>query len=190
MRFPLGILLVCFLIGCNLKTEQETNVRYKTLKDNEIAESDLEIPGSEKDSFIEPEINIDEEYMECFVVIGDTSQSYYTLLKQLTLTSRKSGIGIDSLGRFYNQEKGVLQLPDNDLDEIYAGEYYPRRMPGDFLSVEYANFYLDSVGDKLMATVAGIYEKKVDAEKRLAEIRRYNKRACLVESSLYMGCMH
>ncbi|WP_262490545.1 hypothetical protein [Hymenobacter sp. CRA2] len=35
----------------------------------------------------------------------------------------------DTLGRFFDEQKNLIRLPDDDEDELYAGDYFPRRCP-------------------------------------------------------------
>ncbi len=102
-----------------------------------------------------------------FVVIADTNQDYAILHRKMFDLSRKFNIPIDTMGRFYNKTKNLIALPDNADDEIYAGDYYPRRFPSDNLSLEYLDFYQRQAGGKTIALVTGIYEKDNSADSAL-----------------------
>lgn len=143
------------------------------------------------DSSNDSEIDLQEsEMMDFFVVVSDTSYNYYKLRSQLISTSKKFKIDIDSMGRFYNGRKHKIQLPDDDEDEIYAGEYFPRRYESSQLSIEYASQYLDHCNDSLMAGIMGIYIKEEEARNRLLQIKSLNPGAFVTKASLYQGCMH
>lgn len=104
----------------------------------------------------------------------------------------KCKIGIDTLGRRYDTTKDLICLPEDDEDEINAGEYFPRRYPSTVLSLEYLEFYDESKkgDDKTIALVAAIEENQQSAEKLLAAIREHMKSAYILKSRIYMGCMH
>jgi len=83
-----------------------------------------------------------------FVVVADTNLDYNFLRKEMFDLNRQLKIPIDTMGRFYNTAKNLIALPDNDDDEIYAGDYYPRRYPSEDLSLEYLDFYQSPAGKK------------------------------------------
>ena len=94
------------------------------------------------------------------------------------------------MGRFYNKSKNLIALPDNDKDEIYAGDYFPRRFPSDNLSLEYLNFYQRQAGKKTIALVTGIYETEKGADSALAVLHRSEKKVFKIKADIYVGCMH
>lgn len=134
----------------------------------------------------------DDEYMNAYVVVLDSSQNYYKLHKMMTEISTKQRIEIDLMGRSYSKEKNLICLPDDDEDEFYAGGYFPRRYPSENLSLEYLYFYEDEkkVDDKVIALVAMITDDKAEAEKYLTKIKKSAKNSFLINSKIYMGCMH
>jgi hypothetical protein len=99
-------------------------------------------------------------------------------------------IKIDTLGRFYNRKKNLIQLPDNADDEVYAGDYFLRRGEGESLSLEYLNAYKRGSNEKMMALLSGIYEKKSSADSALAILKRYDDHSFVVKTKIYMGCVH
>jgi hypothetical protein len=102
----------------------------------------------------------------------------------------KSKIPIDTMGRIYNKKKNLIALPDNDKDEIYAGEYFPRRFPSENLSLEYLNFYQKQAGEKTIALVTGIYETEKSADSVLTVLRKIEPRVFKIKADIYVGCMH
>lgn len=125
-----------------------------------------------------------------YVIVSDTSEDYQSLRSKMLKISEESKIKIDSLDRSFDKSKGRLVLPDNHEDEIYAGEYYPRRYDSDFLSIEYLNFYTERAGENTMAVIAGIYEDKSQADSAFLSIRQVDNKALLMRSKMYIGCMH
>lgn len=124
-----------------------------------------------------------------FVVVADTSQDYYTLHKKMIDLNRKLNIPIDTMGRFYNKTKNLIALPDNDEDEIYAGDYFPRRFPSDNLSLEYLDYYQRQAGEKTISLVTGIYETETKADSALTVLLKTEKKVFKIKANIYVGCM-
>jgi hypothetical protein len=95
------------------------------------------------------------------------------------------------LGRIYDSKKGII-VPMDDEDEMYRGEYYPRRMADTFVSIEMRNAFVDSTteNDNRMLLVAGIFEEKAQADSVLTLAKANYPSAKVVTTELYMGCMH
>ncbi|MBD8490747.1 hypothetical protein IFO69_18490 [Echinicola sp. CAU 1574] len=125
-----------------------------------------------------------------FVVVADTSLDYSILRKKMFDINKKLNIQIDTIGRFYNKTKNLIALPDNDENEIYAGNYFPRRFPSDNLSLEYLDFYQRPAGEKTIALVTGIYETEKSADSALTVIHNIEKKAFKIKADIYVGCMH
>ena len=83
-----------------------------------------------------------------FVVVADTNSDYFFLRDKMFKLSMRLQLPIDTMGRFFNKTKNLIALPDNDEDEIYAGDYFPRRFPSDNFSLEYLDFYQREAGEK------------------------------------------
>lgn len=132
----------------------------------------------------------DDNYSTYFVVIADTSADYYYLHKKMFDLNRQLNIPIDTMGRFYNKTKNLIALPDNDEDEIYAGDYFPRRFPSDNLSLEYLNFYQKKAEKKTIALITGIYETEKSSDSALAVLYKIDRKAFKMKADIYVGCMH
>jgi len=134
----------------------------------------------------------EEQYMNVFIVVSDSSKDYFILREKMFQLSKNLAIEIDTMGRGYNKSKNLICLPDNDEDEIYAGDYFPRRYPSETLSLEYLDYY--SNGDKptggTIALVIMITDEKESAEKKLKQIIKYSEGAFILNTKIYMGCMH
>ncbi|QEC75851.1 hypothetical protein [Mucilaginibacter ginsenosidivorax] len=128
-------------------------------------------------------------YASYYVLVVDTGKSYEELRNKMFNLHQSSNLDIDTLGRYYDKTKGLIQLPDGDDDEMYAGEYYPRRYPSQYLSLEYLDEYHPGSESKMIALVAGIYETKTSADSILEAIQPSEK-AFVLKARIYVGCMH
>ncbi|UOQ52184.1 hypothetical protein [Hymenobacter cellulosivorans] len=137
-----------------------------------------------------PADSASQEYATYFVVVADTSRSYPALRRRMLGLSRQYALGIDTLGRYFNVQKNRIILPENDEDEMYAGEYYPRRFPSHSLSLEYLNEYQEPAGAQTMALVTGIYQQEASADSALAVLGRADEKVFKLKSRIYVGCMH
>lgn len=155
------------------KTDTSTSLQTNVATDSNIAED-----------------NTDYYNATYFVVVADTSQVYSILHKKMHDLSSKLKIPIDTMGRYYNKTKNLIALPDNDEDEIYAGDYFPRRFPSDYLSLEYLNFYQKQSGDKTIALVTGIYETEKSADSALNVLYKTVEKGFKIKADIYVGCLH
>jgi hypothetical protein len=164
------LLSVCFVYACNSNENKPLN-QYN--------------PEDSTTEFLP-----DSDMATYFVLIVDTGNKYSMLDNRMYHLSRNKKLTVDTMGRYYNSSKNLIALPDNDEDELYAGDYYPRRFPSTFLSIEYLDFYTKEAGSKTLALVAGIYEKRDEADSVLTVLGGAEKNAFCMESQIYIGCMH
>ena len=143
-----------------------------------------------QDDYSNPSDSAGQDMATYYVVVADTSLDYNFLDKKMFELNRQFKIPIDSMGRFYNKAKNLIALPDNDDDEIYAGDYYPRRYPSENLSLEYLGFYQSRARKKTIALVTGIYETKKSADSALRIIQQAERKGFKIKSEIYIGCMH
>jgi hypothetical protein len=132
----------------------------------------------------------DYDYATYFVVVVDTGFDYPTLHNKMFELYSKFNMPIDTMGRSYNKTKNLIALPDDDEDEIYAGDYLPRRFPSDNLSLDYLDVYQREAGEKTIALVAGIYETEKSADSALSVLRMSVNNIFKIKSDIYVGCMH
>ena len=132
----------------------------------------------------------EDEYATYHIVIIDTAKLYNGLLAKMTDLSVRIGSPIDSMGRFFDPVDNLIKLPDNDADEVYAGDYFPRRTPSETLSIEYLSLYKGDAGEKTMALVAGIYENEYRSDSALRILIKHEKTAFKIKSDIYIGCLH
>ena len=131
-----------------------------------------------------------DEMQEVWVLVGDTSRNYFELDAEMYLWSGQLNWGIDTLERYYNKEKKALLVSDKSEDEIYRGEYFPRRFGTETLSIEYLNTYSTFTTANTFALLLGIYDSEAEAKKALNKSIKVSQRAFVLPSYLYMGCMH
>lgn len=131
-----------------------------------------------------------DEVESYYVVIADTGLNYYSLRDRMLSLHQKMKNPIDTMGRFYSVAKDLISLPDDDEDEIYRGDYFPRRFPSNTLSLEYLSSYDTVAAGKTIALVAGIYESENSADSALASVRKYMKDAYTLKADMYVGCIH
>ena len=124
------IILTFFLTACGTKSTEKNQSDVDSAKIDTTTRLQTDV-GS-YDSVAENAA--DYNTATYFVVVADTSFDYSTLHKKMFELNSKLKIPIDTMGRFYNKSKNLIALPDNDKDEIYAGDYFPRRFPSDNLS--------------------------------------------------------
>ena len=132
----------------------------------------------------------DYEYATYYLVVADTGTNYYPLQQKMVRLSKALGIPVDTMGRHYNAGKDLIALADNDEDDLYAGQYYPRREPSEYLSLEYLNYYQSTAPEKTIALVRGLYGSEADAKKALLQLQPGAGTAFAVKARVYVGCMH
>ena len=183
------ILIVLFiLVSCKTKPVKKA-AHYNPVRVAAASYSHKKtiVPVKQQDS---SEYNPADETAIYYVVVTDTGTNYSELREKMENIHQTLNIAIDTMGRYYNKAKDLIALPDNDSDEMYAGAYYPRRSPTDFLSLEYLTFYKKASSDNTIALIAGIYENKSSADSALTILKPSQHNAFAIKSSIYVGCMH
>ncbi|HYV95794.1 MAG TPA: hypothetical protein VE978_28745 [Chitinophagales bacterium] len=134
-----------------------------------------------------------EHYEWVYIVFAGTSLDFHALdsvcNKIAIVTSEKYSNKL-----VYDKQRGMI-VPDSSDDELYAGDYSPRRYPEESISIEMLWYYFQNASllsdsDKRMAIVTGIFENKSDAQENLKKIRPVVPDAYIKRIELYMGCMH
>lgn len=130
------------------------------------------------------------DYADLYVLVADTGKSYYDLRSVMFSSAEKLEQEVDTMGREFNVEKNLIALPLDSEDEIWAGDYYPRRFTSNFLSLEYLDYYEENAGDSTIVIVSGIYDMEASADSALAKLKTILPSARLIKTKLYQGCMH
>ncbi len=146
------------------------------------------------DTIPEPTDSLSEEeavdYAWYHIVIVDTSSRYDELMKELRTIEKNNGLEVDLMGRYFDKKKQAIILPEDDEDELYAGNYFPRRFPGNTLSIEYLDTYVPEQGDKTMALVATIATKRREADSLVRALKPDHPRTHSIRSKVFIGCLH
>lgn len=131
-----------------------------------------------------------DEMQPFFLVVTDTGRDYFELRKQMFRISAATKQEIDTLDRFYNPERKQITLPLDSEDEIYAGEYFPRRFSSESLSLEQYDAYVPKSTPQTFALVAGMYDNRRGADSLARILKPANKNTFVLETMLFIGCMH
>jgi hypothetical protein len=180
------ILLAIFLLACGTTPTDKNNTKIQLSSIDTTTSLSPPVPKEHSQS----EGTTNDTNATYYVVVADTSLDYFILHQKMFDLNSILNIPIDTMGRFYNQRKNLIALPDNDKDEIYAGDYFPRRLPSDNLSLEYLDYYQKQAGIKTIALVTGIYETEARADSALTVIHKTENKAFKVKADIYVGCMH
>lgn len=190
MKNLLIILLTLFITGCGDEVvvigQVENNIKIPI----SIATTSSTVEGKSEDSINNQDEYAFNEYETYFVLIADTSKDYYYLRKKMIEIRDKLNLTVDTMGRYYNPNNDLIMLPDDDDDEIYAGDYFPRRFPSDNLSLEYLVLYQKDAGEKTIALVRGIYGNENNVNAALKVIKILEPNSFYVKAEMYVGCMH
>lgn len=182
------ICLICYLSGCSPKGDNDQQQPTIT------ADQDSTPIKTSPEQVMEPEDSLpteaDADYAWYHIVVVDTSDRYDQLMEKLRSIESRNGLKVDLMGRYFDKKKQAIILPENDEDELYAGSYFPRRYPGNTLSIEYMNAFTPQAGNKTMALVARIAEKKKDADSLMNVLKANHSNTHIITSKVFIGCMH
>lgn len=148
------------------------------------------------DTLSDPSVDESElQYADYYLVIVDKSKSYDDLRNLLFNIHEQYNIEIDTLGRYFNKDKQQIILPENDEDEIYRGEYFPRRFESRTLSIEYAYIYQENMLEPTeypteMILVSGMFAEKQKADSLQNVLKSNYKNVFVQKTKVYIGCMH
>jgi hypothetical protein len=185
MKQFLYITLIFFLTACGTPASDKNTGSAVNKKDTAAyASTDSSVNDNQ------PADTTDYNFATYFVVVADTNPSYYFLHKKMFRLAQQLNLPIDTMGRYFNKTKNIIALPDDDEDELYAGDYFPRRFPSQHLSLEYLNLYQEIAGEKTIALVTGIYETENSADSALTILKQKEKRGFKLKANIFVGCMH
>lgn len=182
MRVYTLFVAVLFLVSCNNNSVQQTP--------HKVDSNCALLPNSAMEKLDSMADGGHDEMQEVWVLIGDTSQNYYALDAEMYLWAGDLDIEIDTMERYYNLKKKALITSEKSEDELYRGEYFPRRFPTETISIEYLYTYTQYTTANTFALVFGIYESEAEAKKALNKSIKVSQRAFVLTSYLYMGCIH
>lgn len=186
MKRNIYILITIILTACGTPSTDKNNITTPSDETDSTGSTEIIVPAENNET--EEVTNYD--YATYFIVVADTSKDYYLLHKKMFDLNKQLNIPVDTMRRLYNKSKDLIALPDDDEDEMYAGEYFPRRFPSNTLSLEYLNIYQEQAGEKTIALVTGIYETETSADSVVTILQETEKKAFKIKANMYIGCMH
>jgi hypothetical protein len=135
---------------------------------------------------------VDEEMQTAFMVILDSSSDFNSIRALAEKTANEYQLKFDTIEKQYYPEKNLWGVAVWSEDEIYRGEYYPRRSDGDShpLSLEYQQWYDEKSQEKNLILMAGIFSLSLEAEEYINKFREKFPKAYILQKEIYMGCMH
>lgn len=180
MKYLVLFIFLIVLIACNNNSSQNAAVIDSTTGSVTVL-----------DTIVFPAEELNEDMAIFYVVIADTGRDYYALDKKMYTIASIINSKVDTMNRYYNAEKNRIVLPDDDEDEIYAGEYFPRRFTSDALSIEYMDQY-DTSEDagNIMALVTGVYDTLASADSLSDKLGKAGLKCRVVKAEMFIGCMH
>ena len=130
--------------------------------------------------------HLDADNQAFWILVGDSSSQYWSLLKHAAVFAQQNKILFDSLERHFAPEKHTVVVDQTSEDEMYRGEYFPRRQTGTFMSIEPYSSYFPSYKGNAMLEVLGIYDQADSASYAMKQFPNASMKTC----KLYMGCLH
>lgn len=186
--FVLFLFMVSVFSSC--KTSQsETEEQSETIdnQDSTTTKTPLTLVMGDTTQF---ENALEGNYQIYYLVIADTGMRYAPLQASMFQLHTELDMTIDTMERTYYPEKDLIALPEDHEDEIYAGDYFPRRSPGNTLSLEYLSTFSKKSNEKTIALVAGIYDDLQEAEEAAKPIKKLMTNTFILKANVYIGCMH
>jgi len=184
-NYLIYLLIGGIFLSCNTKPKTSSQQKeipptgYTPLVMKQVSRADTAI-----------DVNVDANYAFYDIIVADTGTNYQQLQRQMLALKDKLQVDIDTMGRYYDSKQKKIILPKTDSDEIYAGEYFPRRIVSSTLSIEYLKQYKKDANQQTLAIISGIFDDAKSADSALSAAKKYNANAFKVNAKLYVGCMH
>ncbi|WLD23439.1 hypothetical protein NU10_12080 [Flavobacterium dauae] len=136
-----------------------------------------------------------EQYADYYLVIPHKSFVYSDLQNTIQTIHKQYNLEIDTIGRFFDKAKQQIIVPEDDEDELYRGEYFPRRFESETLSIENVYFYTKNAVEPKqfpteMMVVASMFSNKSRADSLKTVLKRLYPKTRVLKSKIYIGCMH
>ena len=183
-----ALLFTLILASCQSANHQEATLPPTAPKLDSITIDSNNTTDEEPTDSLTAEEQVD--YALYRVVIVDTGYQYEPLLQTLYAVEKKTGLQVDLMGRYFDQKKKEIILPEDDEDELYAGSYFPRRYPSNTLSIEYLNTFLPAADNKKMAIIATIAEGRRQADSLVRVLTPHYPHTYSISSKVFIGCLH
>lgn len=176
-KLPLLITGVLFALQMESCSEvSTTNINRAKSTDSTDKKIEKELPYS--------------DYQMYYGVLADTGLDYSALHRLMFRISTELNHPIDTMERYFDVATKELKLPEDSDDDMYAGNYYPRRFEGNFLSIEYLYLYDNKANINTIALVAGSFLNKDSADSLCRKLRPIAPKSLVVMFWEYDGCMH
>lgn len=189
MKYYLIALLI-IIASCNNTTDNHTE--DLDISNNSESYIDIDSTYIDTNSYgtgtITTGYEVMEQYAIVYIVVPDSGNNYYTLRDLMFSIHKSLDIRIDTIGRYYSAAKDEIIYPE-DLADVGAGAYLPRRSGEDYLSIEHTAFYHNSNDNNTMMLVAGIFEEKNSADSLAIVITKAGFPTYVVKTAMYMGCL-
>lgn len=172
---------VAFLFSCSNTIERGSPSALAPSNSATSAQVDTALPLNE-DEF-------PSDYMMFEIVIADTGRNYREMEDLMHLLSRGLVAEVDSFGRTYDAQRDSIIVPLDSDDELYRGNYLPRRFSSNALSMEYLDAYM-TASPGTFALISSISEDPIASDSMLTVLRGLAPRAFRIRAELFTGCMH
>jgi hypothetical protein len=192
MQRFLFLTLSFFMLACEMQKSDKNPLNHSKPENvalsQEFLGKDSTIIKTSKENT--QEVLLSEETAAYFIVVADTGKNYYVLNQKMYELRDRLHMQVDTMDRYYNKKKDLISLPISHEDKMYAGDYFPRRFPSEYLSLEYLNFYREQASKKTIALVTGIYETSSSADSALSVLQNVEKNSFVFKTNIYVGCAH
>jgi hypothetical protein len=191
MKGYLHLLLAIVFTSCGMNSSQGKYTEDSVKRDSSaVVFPASHLAAQQPDSMQDAVDSTDYDHATYYVVVADTSLNYYDLHRKMFSLSEQLALSIDTLGRTFDSFKNLIALPEDDEDELFAGDYHPRRFPSTTLSLEYLILYEPTAGEKTIALVTGIFENEARADSALLMLKRVESKSFKIKADMYIGCIH
>ena len=181
-----AFILLMIQISCSQKPASTTNGKpTDTVK---VAAAPVSVDAPINDEGAEGEM----ETATYYLIEVATGYDFDSLKSISSKAASILGSKFNMLDRIYKPGKGII-VPESSDDEIYRGEYYPRRASNeqDFVSIEMSYGFTGQRTDTLkMIALAGMYLLKTQADSVASLLKDKIPTTKIFKQELYLGCMH
>lgn len=133
-----------------------------------------------------------EDMQDHYIVVSGEGYDYDSLVARAGEVAQWLQVPFDQQGRVYEPGKGII-VPYDAEDELYRGDYYPRRFESSEVSIEMYDYLAleEEAGDSSrMTVVAGMFATAEKAETVLRKLKPLMPEAKLIRRELFVGCLH
>jgi hypothetical protein len=195
-RYFSCLFMLIFFAACRNQTASDQSQLKDSVgtKDSAVSAADVSVNA---DSFDLDDsagdldsTNMASEYQTFYLVTITEGNNYDSLLKVAQSAAKSLNLKVDLMNRRYDPEKGIV-VNDDDEDEMYRGEYYPRRSSGNFVSIEMKDAFIENEKNHMrMLVISNIFGNASQADSVLSIAKSDFPSARAVKADLFMGCMH